>query len=134
MKQEVIYTINKGINRPIEFKGLKAQYIYILAIGLVLLLVGFATSYIAGVPVYLCLPVVLLVGSGLFVGVYRLSHRYGEHGLMKALAFRQVPSAIVCPSRAVIWKGLIGITDKEEKDGIGHGARRAATGGRTAAK
>ena len=102
MRKEIIYIINKGINRPIEFRGLKAQYIYILAIGLVLLLIGFAVCYIAGVPVYLCLPIALLLGSGLFVGVYRLSDRFGEHGLMKVLALRRVPTAIACHSRAFL--------------------------------
>lgn len=99
MIKNVSYNINKGINRPIEFRGLKAQYIYYLAIGLAVLLVAFSLMYIAGVPVYLCVPVVLLAGSGLFIGVYRYSHRYGEFGLMKALAYRQVPSAILCRSR-----------------------------------
>lgn len=134
MKEDMTYTINKGINRPIEFRGLKAQYIYILAIGLVLLLVGFASSYIAGVPVYLCLPIVLVVGAGLFVGVNRLSHRYGEHGLMKAMASRRVPIAIICSSRVVLWKKLSGTMEKEEKDGIGHGTRRLAARSRIAEK
>ena|ERR1700748_3638726 len=93
------YEINKGVNRPIEFRGLKAQYIYVLAIGLAVLLVGFSIMYIAGVPVYLCVPVIVLAGSGLFMGVYRYSHKYGEHGLMKAIAFRQVPAAILFRSR-----------------------------------
>jgi len=97
--QEVKYDINKGVNRQIEFRGLRGQYIYILAIGLAVLLVVFAIMYIAGMPVYLLLPVVALVGSGLFVSVYRLSSRYGAHGLMKAMARRQVPSAIICKSR-----------------------------------
>jgi len=93
------YEINKGVNRPIEFRGLKAQYIYVLALGLAALLVAFSILYIAGVPVWLLLPGVVLAGSGLFFGVYRLSHRYGQHGLMKALAFRQVPSAILSRTR-----------------------------------
>lgn len=97
--EELKYDINKGVNRPIEFRGLKGQYIYILAAGLAVLLVVFAILYIAEVPVYLLLPAVALVGSGLFVGVYRLSSRYGEHGLSKAMALRQVPSAINCKSR-----------------------------------
>lgn len=88
------YDINKGINRPIEFRGLKAQYIYYLAIGLAILLVDFSVMYISGLPVYLNVAVTGLAGSGLFLGVYRYSHKYGEHGLMKAIAFRQVPSAI----------------------------------------
>ena len=43
-----IYGINKGINKPIEFRGLKAQYIWYLAGGLVGLLVLFAILYISG--------------------------------------------------------------------------------------
>ncbi|MEE1946409.1 DUF4133 domain-containing protein [Pedobacter sp. KR3-3] len=96
---ELIYEINKGVNRPVEFRGLKAQYIYVLALGLAALLVGFSVMYILGVPVYLCLPLVLLAGSLLFFTVYRYSHKYGEHGLMKALAWRQVPEAIIARSR-----------------------------------
>lgn len=93
------YTINKGINRPIEFRGLKAQYIYYLAVGLAILLVDFAIMYICKLPVYLCLAVLSLAGSGWFFGVYRYSHKYGEHGLMKAIAYRQVPIAIKTRSR-----------------------------------
>jgi len=93
------YDINKGINKPIEFKGLKAQYIWYMAAGLALLLIAFAAMYLAGAPVYVNLPVVVLTGSGLFAGIYRYNHRYGEHGLMKALAYRQVPSAIICKTR-----------------------------------
>lgn len=100
-KEKISYEINKGVNRPIEFRGLKAQYIYVLAIGLAVLLITFISLYIAGVPVYLLLPVVGLAGVGLFMGVHRYSSKYGEHGMMRSLAHRQVPSAIFCRSRNV---------------------------------
>lgn len=118
--EELSYNINKGVNKPVEFRGLKAQYIYYLAIGLAFLLLAFSIMYIAGVPVYLCLPVVFLVGAGLFIGVYRFSHKYGEHGLLKALAFRQVPPAILSKSLKVFsrlktdpnrWEGTGGRDD-----------------------
>lgn len=104
----VTYDINKGINKPIEFRGLKAQYIWYLGGGLAVLLIGFATMYLAGVPVYVNLPVIGIAGSGWFMVVYRYNHTYGEHGLMKAASFRQVPSAIICRSRKV----LIGLNTK----------------------
>ena len=44
-----VYQINKGINKPIEFKGLKAQYIWYLGGGLVALLIVFAIIYICGI-------------------------------------------------------------------------------------
>lgn len=96
---DLVYKINKGVNRPVEFRGLKGPYIYVLAIGLAILLVSFAILYIAGVSVYLLVPGVVIAGSGLMMGVHRLSHRYGQHGLMKALATGRVPSAIVLFTR-----------------------------------
>jgi hypothetical protein len=102
--EELQYQINKGINRPLEFRGLKGQYIFILAIGLALLLVAFSIVYIAGVPLYLGLPMVLIIGTGLFTGVYRYSHRYGAYGLMKAQAYRGVPTVIFSRSRKVLKK------------------------------
>ena len=86
-----IYQINKGINKPIEFKGLRAQYIAYLAVGLVLLLIGFAVLYILGVALYVVLPLIGGLGAGLFVSVFRLSHRFGQYGLMKYFAKRQLP-------------------------------------------
>jgi hypothetical protein len=89
-----VYPINKGINRPIEFKGLKAQYIGYLGIGLVALLVLFAILYILGLNTIICLMIILSLGSALFMTVYRLSHRYGQYGIMKALAKKRTPDTI----------------------------------------
>lgn len=94
-----VYEINKGINRPIEFKGFRAQYITYLAVGLVALLLFFAIGYLIGISSYLLLPMVGGSGFALVSWVYKLSHKYGEHGLMKASSFRKVPTAIVCRSR-----------------------------------
>jgi|GEM_PF-1616985 len=91
---EIQYVINKGVNRSIEFRGLKAQYIYYLAIGLAVLLIVFCTLYISGLPVYLGLALIITLGSGLFVLVAKMSHRYGEHGLKKHMAAKKLPSAI----------------------------------------
>jgi hypothetical protein len=93
--------INKGINKPIEFRGLKAQYIGYLGAGVVLLLAVFAVLYISGVNMFLCLGITLLLGTVLFIGIYRLSDTYGQHGLAKKLARRNVPACLVCRSRKV---------------------------------
>ncbi|UPK68033.1 DUF4133 domain-containing protein [Chitinophaga filiformis] len=123
-----IYEINKGINKPVEFKGFKGQYITYLAAGLVALLVLFAIGYIAGVSVYLCLVVVAACGFVLFSWVYRLSHKYGEHGLMVAAAFRQVPSAIICRNRNVFVRLLKRAHDDSDNDrNHGGGGSPAAT-------
>lgn len=94
-----VYSINKGINRPIEFKGLKAQYIWYLGGGLLALLILFAILYIAGVNTFLCLFIIAAAATGLFMHVYKLSRKYGQHGMMKTLARRSIPPVVKSYSR-----------------------------------
>ncbi|MEP7374580.1 MAG: DUF4133 domain-containing protein [Chitinophagaceae bacterium] len=104
-----IYQINKGINKPIEFKGLKAQYIWYLGGGLLFLLILFAILYICGVNTFICLAIILLSGTGLFSQVYKLSHKYGQYGMMKSIAKRSIPSVVKSYSRKVftgLWKKI----------------------------
>lgn len=95
----IVYQINRGVSKPIVFKGLKAQYIAYLAIGLVLLLLIFAILYIAGLSLFVILPVILILGSTLFMVTFRLSHRFGEHGLMKYIAKKGLPKYVRFASR-----------------------------------
>ena len=90
------YAINKGVNQPIEFRGLKSQYIWWLAMGLALLVLLFSLLYICGVHVITCLVVVFALGTALFVWVYKMSNRYGQYGLMKKTARKYVPDVIKC--------------------------------------
>ncbi|RFZ85096.1 DUF4133 domain-containing protein [Mucilaginibacter terrenus] len=96
-----LYQINKGINKPIEFKGLKAQYIGYLAAGLVILLIGFAVMYLFSVPVTMCLLIIGALGSLLFYQVFKLSHKYGQYGLMKRSAKRYLPRYLQFTTRNV---------------------------------
>lgn len=96
-----VYQVNKGINKPIEFKGLKAQYIGYLAGGLVSLLLFFAVMYIVGTPVFICILIVSALGSWLFYQVFRLSHKYGQYGLMKRAAKRYLPGYLKFNSRKI---------------------------------
>ena len=89
-----VYKINKGINKPIEFKGLKAQYIAYLAGGLITLLVLFAILYITGVNMFVCLFLIGGIGVILFMSVYRMSEKYGQYGLLKKLAKRGIPDSV----------------------------------------
>lgn len=99
-----VYQINKGINKPIEFKGLKAQYIWYLGGGVIGLLILFAIMYIAGINTFVCLAIIVISGTALFMHIYKLSHRYGQHGMMKALAKRSIPKLIRSNSRTVFLK------------------------------
>jgi len=63
------YPINKGIGRPVEFKGLKAQYLFIFCGGLLALFVLFVILYMVGID--------------------------REHGLMKLGAARSHPRYLI---------------------------------------
>lgn len=96
----IVYRVNKGINQSIEFKGLKAQYIWYLGGGILLLLVLFAALYILGIPSLVCVGFTVVAGTLLVVQVYRLSRTYGQYGLMKKLARRRMPRSVSFQSRA----------------------------------
>ena len=49
------YTINKGIGRSVEFKGLKAQYLFLFAGGLLAVFVLLVIFYTAGVDQWACI-------------------------------------------------------------------------------
>ena len=94
-----VYKINRGINKPVEFKGLKAQYIWYLGIGLLVLLILFAVLYIIGINTYVCLALIITLGTILFMRVYKLSNKYVEHGMMKQAAKRIIPHVLKSRSR-----------------------------------
>ena len=93
------YRINKGINKPIEFRGLKAQYIWWLGGVVIGGMIVFAILYISGVSGYLCVPLVLGLGGLGVAQVYRTSRRYGEFGLMKHRAQKQLQKVIHARTR-----------------------------------
>lgn len=99
-----VYQINKGINQSIEFKGLKAQYIWYLGGGVVSLMILFAILYIIGVPSLICVGIIGTAGGFLVFKIYRMSNQYGEYGMMKAFAKKQIPKFINVKSREVFIK------------------------------
>ncbi|MGF7231961.1 DUF4133 domain-containing protein [Arachidicoccus sp.] len=98
-----VYVLNKGVNKSIEFKGLKAQYIWFLGAGLVALLVVFALLYILGINAYLCIAMILSAGAILTANIYKMSRQYGQYGMMKQLAKKALPTAIKNNSRQVFF-------------------------------
>ena len=99
-----VYKINKGINKSIEFKGLKAQYIWYLGGGILILLILFAIMYIIGINSFVCVGIILIAGTCLFMYVFKMSGTYGEHGLMKKMAKRGIPKIVKCNSRNLFIK------------------------------
>jgi hypothetical protein len=99
-----VYKINKGINKSIEFKGLKAQYIWWLGGSIVGLLLLFAILYMIGVNSFISIGIIAIAGTGIFIWVYRMSNKYGEHGMKKKLASRSIPDVLKCYSRKIFVK------------------------------
>lgn len=99
-----VYQINKGINQSIEFKGLKAQYIWYLGGGVVSLMILFAILYIIGLPSLVCVGLIGTAGGFLVFKIYRMSNKYGEYGMMKAVAKKQIPRHIKVYSRDIFTK------------------------------
>jgi uncharacterized membrane protein len=96
-----VYAINKGVNRPVEFRGLKGQYIWWLAGGVLSLLLAFVVLYVVGVNPFLCIGVIAVAGTVLFIRVYRLSRVYGIDGLMKRAAARRLPERVRSGTRMI---------------------------------
>jgi len=46
------YPVNRGIGKPVEFKGLKSQYLFIFAGGLLAVFVVFIVLFMAGVGLH----------------------------------------------------------------------------------
>lgn len=99
--QDKQYIINKGINRPIEFKGVKGHYIGYLAAAVAGMLVVFGIMFSAGIPQYICAPSALGLGGYAIARIMRLSHKYGQFGLMKLRAKKWIPAALLSKSRKV---------------------------------
>lgn len=85
------YPVNKGIGRPVEFKGLKAQYLFIFVGGLLALFVLFVILYMIGIDQWVCIGFGVVSASVLVWQTFALNARYGEHGLMKLGATKSHP-------------------------------------------
>lgn len=89
------YSINKGIGRNAEFRGLKSQYLFVFAGGLLGVFVLFVIMYMIGISQMVCIVFGVVAALSLVLGTFRLNAKYGEHGLMKLQAFSNHPRFII---------------------------------------
>ena len=89
------FPINRGIGKSVEFKGLKAQYLFIFVGGLLALFILFVIMYRVGVNEWFCIAFGLVAASLLVWQTFALNAKYGEHGLMKAQARSGHPKYII---------------------------------------
>jgi len=89
------YSINKGIGKSVEFKGLKAQYLFIFAGGLLSVFVVFVIMYLVGIDQWVCIGFGVITALALVWMTFNLNAKYGENGLMKLMAKRQHPRYLI---------------------------------------
>ena len=89
------FAVNRGIGRPAEFQGLKSQYLFIFAGGLLGLFVVFVVMFMVGISQWVCIGFGVIAGSMLVYSTFYLNNKYGEHGLMKVQARRNHPRYVI---------------------------------------
>ena len=89
------FEINKGVGREVEFKGLRAQYLFIFAAGLLAVFVMFVIMYMAGIGQWICIGFGAISASVLVWATFLMNTKYGEWGLMKLHALRSHPRYII---------------------------------------
>ena len=93
----MLYGINKGVGRPLDFFGLKSHFILYF-------LVGMALAFILFFVVRLIDEVIGYVVAGTiaiatYVVCYQLNNKYGVHGISHKMAMGMCPER-VSPRRA----------------------------------
>ena len=89
------FELNKGIGKSAEFKGLKAQYLFLFAAGLLAVFVVFIILYMVGINQWICIGFGVVTASVLVWATFALNEKYGEHGLMKLGATRSHPRYLI---------------------------------------
>ena len=107
------WDINKGVGRTVEFKGLKAQYLFLFAGGLLAVFILVVILYLCGVSQIACL-VIGIVGATLVVWqTFAMNRKYGQYGLMKKGAVRMHPRYLV--NRRTVYHLICNLQPKRKK-------------------
>ena len=89
------FPINRGIGKSVEFKGVKAQYLFIFIGGLLAVFILFIIMYLVGINQWFCIGFGLVAASVLVWQTFALNAKYGEHGFMKVQARSSHPKYII---------------------------------------
>lgn len=89
------YQVFKGINKTVEFKGLRAQYLVYFVVGIIILFMLFIILRMFNVNIAGSLITVVGLALMLIVVVFRMNTKYGQYGLMKKQARRRCPRFLI---------------------------------------
>lgn len=83
------YQVNRGVGKPVEFFGLRAQYvIYFVFLVLLVLIFSFILSILLNAIGALLAGIISFLLA--VCSCFKLNNKYGEHGLMQLMASRNV--------------------------------------------
>ena len=107
------WEINKGVGRTVEFEGLKAQYLFLFAGGLLAVFILVVILYLCRVSQIACL-VIGIVGATLVVWqTFAMNRKYGQYGLMKKGAVRMHPRYLL--NRRTVYHLIHNLQPKRKK-------------------
>lgn len=87
------YVVNKGVGRPLDFYGLKEQFILYFAAGIVVAVaIYFVLAFISQ---FIAVTVAALVAVADYFLCYYLNAKYGVCGMSKSFAMRSCPERIM---------------------------------------
>ena len=83
------YQVNRGVGKPIEFLGLRAQYvIYLAFLVLLVLIISFILNLLLNVMGTLLIGIIAFLLA--VCSCFKLNSKFGEHGLMQYWASKKV--------------------------------------------
>ena len=86
------YAINKGVNRPLDFYGLKETYIFYFVGGILCAIVAyFILQFISN---WVAIPVAVFIAILSYLLTYYLNNKFGANGLPKRMAQNACPKRI----------------------------------------
>ncbi|HOU68689.1 MAG TPA: DUF4133 domain-containing protein, partial [Paludibacteraceae bacterium] len=78
------FNINKGVNRPLDFYGLKEQNIIYFAAGILIAIVFY--FFLAFINQYVAIGVAVVIAAVDYLACYYINNKFGVHGLAKSSA------------------------------------------------
>lgn len=92
------YKVNRGVGKPVEFFGLRSQYVVYLVF-LVLLTTIFSFILLLLLNAMVALPIGIIAFLLAICSCFKLNNTFGEHGLMQLMASKKVVKHISITKR-----------------------------------
>jgi hypothetical protein len=92
------YKVNRGVGKPVEFFGLRSQYVVYLVF-LVLLTIIFSFILLLLLNAMVALPIGIIAFLLAICSCFKLNNTFGEYGLMQLMASKKVVKHISITKR-----------------------------------